>query len=134
MNSNAMRCPAIPIIIIHNPRGNFKPLSFRFRIKDTNDFYSPSEGDDVYFTLKKTYEGKDVILRKHFGDGLFFDPNTHYFSMYFNYEDTIKLDFNKFVGDITIVRDNLRPEVEAYVDFYNCVEATSRSIEVVVDE
>ena len=134
MNDNAMRCPNIPIIVIHNPRGNYKPLSFRFRIKDTDEYYSPSEGDDVYFTLKKKYETEEIVLKKHLNSGLFFDSETYYFSMYFNYEDTIKLDFNKFVGDITIVRSNLKPELEAYIDFYNCVDATGRSIEIMSGE
>lgn len=134
MNNNAMRCPNIPIISIHNPRGNYKPLSFRFKVKDTDEYYSPIDGDDVYFTLKKKYETDEIVLKKHLNDGLFFDSETYYFSMYFDYEDTINLDFNKFVGDITIVRSNLKPELEAYVDFYNCVDATSRTIEIISDE
>lgn len=134
MNDDKIRCPNIPIVVIKNPRGNYKPLSFRFKVKDTDEYYSPAEGDDVYFTLKKNYNTDKIVLLKHLNNGLFFDKETYYFSMYFEYEDTIKLAFDKFVGDITIVRNNLRPELEAYVDFYNCADATGRSIEIITDE
>lgn len=134
MNTDCKRCPDIPIIVINNPRGNYKPLSFRFKNKDTDEYYSPSEGDDVYFTLKKNYNTDKTVIIKHLNNGLFFDKDTSYFSMYFEYEDTIKLDFDKFVGDITIVRGNLKPELEAYIDFYNCVDATSRSIKIVSND
>ena len=134
MNNNKRKCPDIPTITIQNPKGNYKFLSFRFKIKDTEEYYSPAPEDDVYFVLKKNFDTDKFVLKKHLNNGLFFDSETKYFYFYFTQEDTINLDFNKFVGDITIVKDKSMPEVQAYIEFYNCFSSRNKDIEGDINE
>ena len=134
MDRKGIKCPKIPTVIINNPAGNYTPVSFSIAVKESNpkEYYSPESNDDVYFTLSTSYSSKNPVLQKKLSDKtLSFDEDSHKFNFEFSYEDTIGLEYGEYVGDISIIKPDQKPQLICYVEFNNCFASSSRSIEVV---
>ena len=78
-------------------------MSLSFKIIVDNQYYSPKEGDFVYFTVKKGF-GQDVIIQKKYPElGISFDDNNKEFYLIINPVDTDNLEAGSYKYDIEII-------------------------------
>ena len=60
------------------------------------------DGDQLYFTMKESYENKDFVIQKYIGNGITLGDDNKY-HLLLNSEDTDGLDFKNYVYDVAVV-------------------------------
>lgn len=128
-----MKCPNVDTISILNPRGDYKSISIRLGIPDTDpkQYYEPTENEDMFFTIKDNFSKKEeYVIQKSLNEGtITFNKETKYFTFELNKEDTINLEYKKYVGDIKIIKDGDEPQTIAYVELVDCFDATNSTLD-----
>lgn len=81
------------------PRGDTAPISFNF--SDTNG-EGLKDFDEIYFTVKKSYQVKDYIFQKRLSRGEITNDNGKY-SLILLHKDTANLNYGSYVYDIQVV-------------------------------
>lgn len=83
--------------------------SFKFQILNQNGDPNEDVVSDIVFTAEKTMPcGKSVKIVKRLNDGIVFDPETFYYLMSFEPDDTINIDAGNYPFDIKVKRSNLQ--------------------------
>lgn len=86
---------------IEFPRGDTMP--FLLSIKDEEgNVLIPSLGDEIYFTMKKNYSSRDVVLQKRFSSGdILIQDGELTFTLEHN--DTADLKYGTYSYDIQLI-------------------------------
>lgn len=85
---------------IEFPRGDTLPLSIEITDSD-GEVLEPTAGDEVYFTVKKSYRSQDVIFQKRYSRGeIVFENNEFVFCI--EHKDTAELSYGRYYYDIQI--------------------------------
>lgn len=87
------------------PRGDTCPLIFSLIDEEKNKI-EITENDEIYFTVKKSYNTREYILQKKFSDGDII-KETNGYSLVILPNDTNKLNYGTYVYDICIKSGDL---------------------------
>lgn len=82
------------------PRGDTQILKFKIIDAEGNEC-KLSEGDNLYFTVKKNAKSKKVILQRTLKSGITYKEDGYYYIM-INSEDTSGLNYSTYGFDIQI--------------------------------
>lgn len=85
---------------IEFPRGDTCPVTFTLKDSEGN-ILIPTETDELYFTLKKSYNSSDFILQKKYSNNDF-DVSNNKISFVLSHTDTGSLNYGNYVYDIQI--------------------------------
>lgn len=77
--------------------------NYLFTIKTKEGYFTPQNGDKIYFTVKNTDNTNTVMFQLKFPDNITFDDVTKSFSMKINYTETDTLDFDTYIYDLELV-------------------------------
>lgn len=83
---------------IEFPRGDTCPLSMTLTDADGNVLI-PTAGDEIYFTVKKSYMSQNSVLQKKYTNGDFTIDNGM-IRFVLSHEDTASLDYGNYNYDI----------------------------------
>lgn len=85
---------------IEFPRGDTLPLCIEITDND-GEILEPISGDEIYFTVKKSYRSRDVIFQKRYSrDEIVFENNEFVFCI--EHKDTAELSYGRYCYDIQI--------------------------------
>ena len=84
------------------PRGDIRIVGFTIK----SESQEPLELDNIYFTLKRNYKSRDILLQKTLASGSIecIDDNVYQFAI--EPEDTDHLDYGDYVFDIEVVSNS----------------------------
>ena len=80
------------------PRGDTCPLTFVLNDAEGNVLI-PTLGDELYFTVKKSYTARDVVFQKKYTTGDL-ELNDGLIKFAIKHEDTANLSYGSYVFDI----------------------------------
>ena len=102
-------------------------LSLKFKRLDAQGQAITTEADEVYFTVKKSYNDTDFILQKTLSDMTFDNDGTYHISIL--PEDTEDLMYGKYVYDLEVLVGTDYKKTIAIGDFIIKEEVTFSSNE-----
>ena len=83
--------------------------SFKFQILNKNGDVNEDVVSDIVFTAEYTLPcGQVTKITKRLGQGIIFDPDTAYYLMSFEPDDTINAPVGNYPFDIKVRRENLQ--------------------------
>lgn len=109
------------------PRGDIRVVPFT--VKDANGNLSDIAFEEVYFTVKRTYNDSEPIFQKRLTTGEIETDGTGNFWFTIEPEDTDNMGFGKYVFDIELVALDQGIKQTATGDFVLTYEATYRANE-----
>ena len=91
-------------------RGDTNYITFRIRTED-NAPVELNSGDQLYFTVKKSFFHKACIIQKTFGNGITYDEETEEYMIELDQPCSCHLECGEYVYDIKIVLNSVEPVV-----------------------
>jgi len=86
---------------IEFPRGDTCPIKFNLVDSEGNAIIL-GEGDELYFTVKKTYNTQEYIFQKKYSNGGIIQEEDGQCSLYIDTSDTNTLPYGTYVYDICL--------------------------------
>lgn len=96
-------------------RGDTYTLKFKILTAD-GAAYVLHDGDKLYFTVKKTFNHRDFVLQKTYGDGITYNGTTGDYEIELTQMCSCELDCGDYVYDIkAVLANDDNPIVETLV-------------------
>lgn len=83
------------------PRGDLETVSFKLESGET--LYT--DADEIYFTVKTTFNKTDYLIQKKLSDGTIILMSDNSYEFKIMPEDTDDLNYGKYVFDIEVVKN-----------------------------
>ena len=90
-------------------RGDTK--SFKFQRKTTNNEVITEKPDKMFFTVKTGYYSKDYLFQKRLDTDITYKEEDSYYYFTINPSDTDKLNFEDYVFDIEIIKNDIKKTI-----------------------
>ena len=88
---------------ISMPRGDLRQIAFTVSVENAD---TVGDFDDIFMTVKRTYEHTQSIFQKRLSDGSIEKTGDADYQFTILPEDTNKLQYGKYVFDIEFVRED----------------------------
>ena len=85
------------------PRGDIRPVSFTVNSTFQNDL----EFDNIYFTVKKNYKAREMLLQKTLLSGEIEYMGNSVYQFVIEPKDTNSMEYGSYVFDIEVVSEEL---------------------------
>ena len=92
------------MLTISMPRGDIRPI--RFTVTDTNGSVSDIPFDEIYFTVKRSFNDKYYLFQKRLSDGTIELDQSEGYTFVIQPQDTDNLSVGRYVFDIELVFGN----------------------------
>ncbi|MCI8575633.1 MAG: hypothetical protein HFI09_04100 [Bacilli bacterium] len=82
--------------------------SFKFQRKLKNDEVISERPDQVFFSVKESYDDEECLFQKRLSNNtIIYDETDNYYYITIDSEDTCNLDCESYVFDIEVIKDNV---------------------------
>lgn len=120
-------------MLIEIPRGDYKQVYLTLNVTE-EEVLDLAENEDLILTIKESYYSPKFVIQKSVYEGTIVkhinEQGQISYVFDLNPEDTLKLKYEKYVGDLKIVRNidtNYEPETLELVELNILQEATNMS-------